>query len=147
MRSLLILTGLLVGLAGCSAFTGPDTRRVVGLIGEGGSDLRAIVAPDTVQVDVSFTATVNSFGSSTCTTPDGVDLTLTPAEARVTPYDRVPADRQVVCTADISLRPHPVELRFTRPGLATIVVQGQVIDPSSGRRISGTVTKQLLVLP
>ncbi len=47
MRQLLILTGALVGLAGCSTFTGPDTRRVVGLIDAGGFGLPTIVAPDT----------------------------------------------------------------------------------------------------
>jgi len=78
MRQLLILTGALVGLAGCSTFTGPDTRRVVGLIDAGGFGLPTIVAPDTVPVGGSFTVTVHSFGSSSCTTPDGVDLTLTP---------------------------------------------------------------------
>ena len=147
MRHLLILTGVLVGLAGCSTFTGPDTRRVVGLIDAGGFGLPTIVAPDTVQVGGSFTVTVHSFGSSSCTTPDGVDLTLTPTEARVTPYDRVPADRRAVCTADLSPRPHPVELRFPRAGPAIIVAQGEVIDVSTGQRTSGSVTKQLLVLP
>jgi hypothetical protein len=65
----------------------------------------------------------------------------------VTPYDRVPADRQTVCTADLGARPHPVELRFTRPGLAIIVVHGKVIDANTGRRTAGTVTKQVTVLP
>ena len=65
----------------------------------------------------------------------------------MTPYDRVPADRRTVCTADLSPRPHPVQLRFTRAGSALIVAQGEVIDASTGQRTSGRVTKQLLVLP
>jgi hypothetical protein len=146
MLRLLLLTGM-VGLAGCSTLTGPDTRRVVGLIDAGGSSLSTIVAPDTVQAGATFTATVHSFGSSSCTTPDGVELTLAPTEARVTPYDRVPADRRAVCTADLSPHPHPVELRFTRAGLAIIVAQGEVIDATTRRRTPGAVTKQLLVLP
>ena len=146
MRRLLIPI-VLAGLAGCSTLTGPDTRRVVGLIDAGGSAFPTIVAPDTVQLGHSFTATVHSFGSSGCTTPDGVELTLTPAEARVTPYDRVPADRRTICPADLSAHPHPVELRFTRAGLAIIVAQGEIINTSTGRRSPGAVTKQILVLP
>jgi hypothetical protein len=145
MRHLLILTGLLVGLAGCSTPTGPDHRRVIGFI-NGGS----IVAPDTVQVGSWFTATVHTFGSS-CTKPDGVELTLRPSEAQVTPYDLVsiPTDSRSVCTADLRAHPHPVELRFTRAGPAVIVALGQVevIDGDIPRWTQGAVTKQLVVLP
>jgi hypothetical protein len=139
-------SAVLVGLAGCSVITGPDSRRVVGLIDASGTGIPTIVAPDTVQAGSSFTATVHSFGSSSCTTPDGVGLTLTPTEARVTPYDRVPADSRVACTADFSPRPHPVELRFTRAGPATIVALGDVFTSPTGRT-PGAVTKRLVVLP
>jgi hypothetical protein len=145
MRRLLTLTGVLVGLAGCFSF-GPDTRRVVGTIDAGGGGFPTIVAPDTVQVGSSFTATIHSFGSSSCTTPDGVALSLSASEARVTPYDLVPADNGVACTADIAPHSHSVELRFTRAGLATIVALGQVFDRSADGRSPGTVTKQLVVL-
>lgn len=145
MQRLLVLTGMLSGLAGCSIF-GPDSRRVIGTIDASGTGIRTIVAPDTVQAGVSFTATIHTFGSSSCITPDGVGLTLTPSEARVTPYDLVPASGGVVCTMDYAARPHPVELRFTSAGSATIVALGQVFDRSASGRIPGTVTKQLVVL-
>jgi hypothetical protein len=141
------LTVALVGLAGCSSITGSDTRRVVGLINPGVTLPGTIVAPDTVQAGVSFRVTVYSFGSSSCVTPDGVDLTLKPTEARVTPFDRVPADPGTVCTADIAVHPHLVELRFTEPGLARIVAQGDVIEASSSRRVRGSVVKELQVVP
>jgi hypothetical protein len=147
MRRLLTVIGVLVALPGCSTPTELDHRRVIGVIEFAGA-IATIVAPDTVQVGNSFTATVNSLGSSSCTTPDGVELTLTPSEARVTPYDLVPeADSRAVCTADLAARPHPVELRFTKAGPATIVAQGLVWDVSTDRRTHGTVTKQLVVLP
>jgi hypothetical protein len=146
MRHLLILTGLLVGLAGCSTPTGPDHRRVIGFI-NGGS----IVAPDTVQVDSWFTATILTFGSSSCTRPDGAELTLRPSEAQVTPYDLVsiPTDSRSVCTADLAPHPHPVKLRFTTAGPAIIVVLGEVevMDADFMRWTQGAVTKQLVVLP
>src|SRR5687768_8491067 len=97
MRRLLTVIGVLVALPGCSTPTELDHRRVIGVIEFAGA-IATIVAPDTVQVSNSFTATVNSLGSSSCTTPDGVELTLTPSEARVTPYDLVPeADSRAVC--------------------------------------------------
>jgi hypothetical protein len=146
MRRLLTLIGVLVGLAGCSILTGPDTRRVIGLIDGSGTGIPTIVAPDTVQAGSSFTATIHSFGSSSCTTPDGVTLTLLPSEARVTPYDRVPGDGPVACTTDFAPRPHPVQLRFTSTGPATIVALGQVFHQSGQGLTPGTVTKQLVVI-
>jgi PPE-repeat protein len=146
MRRPLILTGVLVVFAGCSIITGPDTRRVIGTIDASGTGIPTIVAPDTVQAGSSFTATIHSFGSSSCTTPDGVALTLLPSEARVTPYDLVPADGPIACTADFAPRPHPVELRFTSTGPATIVALGQVFHQNGQGLTPGTVTKQLVVV-
>jgi hypothetical protein len=105
-----------------------------------------IEAPDTVRLGVTFDAIVNSFGSSSCTTPDGVKLTLEPAVARVIPFDRVPADNSVACTADISPRPHPVELRFTELGTATIVAEGMTYR-ENGERVRATASKAVIVVP
>jgi hypothetical protein len=127
----------------CLASTDSETGRVVGLIGLGTT---TIEAPDTVQVGATFIATVNSFGSSTCTTPDGVELTLRPAEARVTPYDRITIEKDAVCTADLAPVPHRVQLQFTQPGAATIVAEGMV-EQASGGRARGTVTKAVVVVP
>jgi hypothetical protein len=143
---LLILVAILAAVAGCSTISGPNTRRVVGTIDPSGTGTRTIMAPDTVQAGRAFTATIYSFGSSSCTTPDGVALTLGPSEARVTPYDLVPASNNVACTADFAARPHSVELRFTSAGPATIVVSGRVFNPSGSGQIPGTVTKQLVVI-
>jgi hypothetical protein len=145
MRRLFALTGMLAGLAGCSIL-GPDNRRVIGTIDASGTGIPTIVAPDTVQVGSSFTATIHTFGSSSCTTPDGVALTLTPSEARVTPYDLVPADNGIACTADYAPHSHQVELSFTSAGPATIVALGQVFHRSAPGLIPGTVSKQLVVL-
>jgi hypothetical protein len=148
MRLLLIVTGVLAGLAGCSSPTGPDSQRVIGLIDLASPGFPTIVAPDTVQVDTWFTATVHTFGNR-CTKPDGVELTLAPSEARVTPYVRVPApDSRAVCTMELGAHPHPVELRFTRAGPAVIVALGQVevIDDGAARQIPGVVIKQLVVV-
>jgi hypothetical protein len=139
----IVVIAVLAGAAGCGLFE-PDSRRVVGLI-DPGLGVQTIEAPDTVRVDVAFAATVNTFGSSNCTIPDGVRLTLGPSEARVIPYDRIPRGDEV-CTAEISPLPHPVELRFTSAGAAAIVAEGVVALPAGGVG-RGTVTKALVVVP
>jgi hypothetical protein len=140
-----VLVAIAVMTTACS--TEPDTERVVGII-DADPSIPTIVAPDTVQAGVRFAATVNTFGSSSCTTPDGVDLTLEAATAHVTPYDRVlvnPDDG--ACSADMAPQPHPVDLLFTAPGEASIVVEGRVFTPTSNVTIPGTVTKAVVVLP
>ena len=130
----------------CFAFTNSETGLVVGII-QTGVRGPTIEAPDTVRRGAAFGAVVNTFGSSSCSSADGVKLTLGPAEARVTPYDRVPTGNDVVCTADISPLPHPVTLHFTKRGAAAIVAVGMVIDQTSGERIRGEVTKAVFVIP
>jgi hypothetical protein len=134
---------LALGSVSCG-LVDPDTRRIVGFIDADPSS--TIEAPDTVRLGLAFAATVNSFGSSGCTTPDGVKLTLGPAEARVIPFDRVPADNSVACPGDVSPRPHPVELHFTELGTATIVAEGMT-HGENGERVRGTVAKAIVVVP
>jgi hypothetical protein len=99
-----------------------------------------------VRLGLTFATTVNSFGSSGCTTPDGVKLTLEPGEARVIPFDRVPADNGVACSGDVSPRPHPVELHFTKLGSASIVAEGMT-HGEDGERVRGTVSRSVVVVP
>ena len=130
----------------CFLSTDSETGRVVGIISTGGPGQTVIEAPDTVRLGAAFGAIVNSFGSSSCTTPDGVKLTLEPSEARVIPFDRIPGSNEVPCTADIAPMPHPVELRFTELGTATIVAEGMVYG-TNDERVRGTVTKAVVVVP
>jgi hypothetical protein len=131
----------------CFASTDSETGRVVGIISSR-SRVFTIEAPDTVRAGVAFGAVVNTFGSSTCTMPDGVELMLGPAEARVVPYDlETTPGEGFACTADLAARPHPVELRFTEAGLARIVAAGTVVDEESRERKPGEVTKTVVVVP
>ncbi len=129
----------------CFLSTDSETGRVVGIISTD-DDVPTIEAPDTVQLGAAFGAVVYSVGSSSCTTPDGVKLTLEPAEARVVPFDRVPSDDDVVCTLEISPRPHPIELHFTQLGTAAIVAEGMTYQ-ANGERVRATVTKHVMVVP
>ena len=145
MAHLTAVIGAISIATSCFAFTDSETGRVVGIISSGGGGPTVIEAPDTVRVGVAFTATVNSFGNS-CTTPDGVKLTLEPARARVIPFDRVPTEDDVVCAEILRGLPHPVELQFTAPGTATIVADGMVYGPNF-EQVRGTVTKAVVVVP
>jgi hypothetical protein len=143
VRHLIVVIAVLAAATGCG-LNDPDTRRIIGII-DANPSTATIQAPDTVQLGAAFTATVTTLGSG-CTTADGVKLTLQPAEARVIPFDRIPADDDAVCAAILQPLQHPVELRFTAPGTATIVAEGRVygttFDP-----VRGTVTKAVVVVP
>jgi hypothetical protein len=78
-----VVVAVLAGAAGCGLFE-PDSRRRVGLI-DAGFGVPTIEAPDSVRAGVGFSATVNTFGSQSCYTADGVRLTLAATEARVVP--------------------------------------------------------------
>jgi hypothetical protein len=130
----------------CFASVNSETGLIVGVI-HTGVPLATIEAPDTVRWGAAFGAVVNTFKSSSCSSPEGVKLTLRPAEARVTPYDRVPAETDDACTSDASANAHPFTLRFRQLGVATIVAVGMVIDETSGQRKHGEVTKAVVVVP
>jgi hypothetical protein len=92
-----------------------------------GPFLKTIIAPDTVGPESTLTITINSFGSSSCTQPDGIDSAATSAGVRIVPYDRVPTGA-VACTADFASRPHPVQLTVPPSGALVIRAVGRVGD-------------------
>jgi hypothetical protein len=139
------VVGALSVATSCFFSSDSETGRVVGIINTGGSGTTVIEAPDTVRLGATFAAIVNSFGNG-CTTPDGVKLTLLPAEARVIPFDRVPTDDDVICADYLAALPHPVALHFTQQGTATIVADGMVYG-TNFERARGTVSKTVVVVP
>jgi len=115
-------------IAGCSLLEDNGTERVIGEIltdSTMGPFLKTIIAPDSVNADSNLTITINSFGSSSCTTPDGVEMTATFTMVRVIPYDRVPTGARG-CTADFATRPHPVDIQFPSSGVLIIRAVGRV---------------------
>jgi hypothetical protein len=119
------------------------TDRTVGIITNGYS-AQVIKAPDTVSANQSFEITVYSFGSSSCTIPDHVDLDISGLRATITPHDR--SSGQFTCTSDIAARPHPVQLRFGHPGIATIHVIGTVFN-DAGESVTGSAYHTIVVRP
>jgi hypothetical protein len=124
-----------VGLAGILACSDPnDTRRVIGLIDAGGEPASTVDLPNDAVRGQPLEVTVYTFGSSSCTTPDGAGLEVEGLVARITPYDLVPANTSVACTADMARFAHPVTLRFYREGVATLRIVGWT-SHSEGRAL------------
>jgi hypothetical protein len=122
MNRRLAVPTLLALAAACSGLADPGSRRVPGLIDTGGGDDRALAVPDTVAAGAPFTVT--TFGSSSCTRPDGAELEVRGLVAEVVPYDRDATGAQV-CTDDLRAYPRAVTVRFAGPGQAVVRVRGR----------------------
>ena len=136
----LLLLALAVTASGCTSPTRPSSRRVVGIIDNGGTGIDPLVMPDTVYIGAPFVATVTTFGSA-CDTPDGMDVQTTALVADVTPYDLLPPTG-TVCIAILRASPRPVQLTFATAGAAVVRLHG--------RRYSGgdlTLTRSVVVQP
>jgi hypothetical protein len=116
-------------LAACSSNgTEPDEwRRVVGQIEPSLSSVQAVRVPAAAVVNVPFSITINTVGSSTCTRADGAAAAVAGQLALVTPYDRIAPDG-TGCTRDLRAFPRDVSLRFSSPGEARIRVQARGLD-------------------
>ncbi len=127
MSKLVNATGLLAVSAAvleCTLPTRPEWLLVRGNINPEFGEV--LVLPDTVQVDRAFGAVVTTFGSSTCTRPNGATITVNGHTAEIVPYDSVPApDRNLVCTADLRAFPRTVTLRFRASGVWTVRLIGR----------------------
>ena len=132
-----LLAVLLV--SSCALVTNPDGwRRVIGNVNPALSSMQMVNLPTEAAVNVPFTVTVTTLGSSSCTRADGADVVTNGLTATITPYDRV-APPNTPCTRDLRGFPHPVQLRFATAGSARINV--------IGRDGSGQTTTHEFVLP
>lgn len=126
-----VLAALLV--CACSTFTGPPGwSRVIGTVNPALSSQQMVNLPTEARVNVPFTVTVTTLGSSSCTRADGADVVVSGRTATITPYDRV-APPDTPCTRDLRGFPHQVQLRFATAGEARINVIGR---DGSGKTVS-----------
>lgn len=156
--AILVAAALLA--AGCSETTAPAGKRVVGILEwiQDGPDASVatlhetdpfptvLVAPDTVQAGVSFTAKITTIGPSTCWKADGAEVKAEAAAAVVTPYDVTAEGEEVACGSALVELPRDVEFRFTDRGQAVIRVTGRKVvgmDVQGGTQI--TVEKRVHV--
>ena len=137
--------GVALGAAALGACGGPtdaDALRVVGVISPGRGAPSAAAVPDTVRAGVPFEVRVTTYGSGSCTRPDGAAVRVAGLVAEVTPYDREPT--RGACTDDIAAYPRPAAVRFDVPGQAVVRVIGR-----ASRNSDSTVTAEarLVVVP
>jgi len=131
-RASLVLAALTALGVACTGVTEPEWVRVPGLVLSGPPPLSSLIAPDTVVAGEPFQITVTTFGSSTCTQPDGYDLLLTSSRADIVPFDRT-AVGAIVCTDDLHSFPRTLLLTFTTVGQAEIQVEGRGFDDRPAR--------------
>ena len=126
MRRLAMLFGCAV-LVSCSSPTSPDDLERLGLIMKGDPSMTSLVAPGTVQRGASFVVTVGTFGSGSCTHPDGYDLTAGSNWAEIRVYDSY-SPPGTPCTLDLRRFSREVVLRFDRTGIARVTLIGRGED-------------------
>jgi hypothetical protein len=111
---------LLALIAGCGLASDPlegPPERVPGEIDS--EDSNTLIVPDTVRAGIPFKVTVNTRGSSSCTSPADVQVTMRGDTTELIPYDNVSSG---MCTADYAAIRHDVELRLERDGHAVVRV-------------------------
>ncbi|HUR94092.1 MAG TPA: hypothetical protein VMY76_05885 [Gemmatimonadales bacterium] len=136
-----------VGLVmSCGSPTEPTTRLVFGTIDKSRSSAPVLVAAGQPRVGRAFSVTVNTVGSSSCTTAVGGEVMVTDDLARIVPYDRVPAPgHDTLCTDDFVIHPRDFLLVFHAIGPARVRVVGFTAASAASRLDSLEV--QLTVEP
>lgn len=123
------LSFLIAFLAGCSSTTdpNPDRERVIGIIGiyQGKTTPGVLLVPDTVALGSTFKVTITTYGSSSCTRPNGAEVIIKDGVAEIIPYDYKITSG--FCTADLRAFPRDVQLRFGARGEALVRVQGRSV--------------------
>lgn len=86
------------------------------------NDTAQIALPSTVHRGQSFSVTVTTFAGGCRQQSAGTDVSVRGSVAVVRPYHLL--HRSDVCTDDLLLIPHTVQLRFDQPGSATVQFAG-----------------------
>lgn len=110
----------MIVLAGC----GPE--EILGWV-------RAVEAPDTVQVEQRFSVFVTTVGPHGCWRRERTEVTVSGLTATIVPYD---VDTGRECTQMVVEITHTAELSFAQAGVALIRVRGR---DATGSEISVVV--------
>lgn len=120
----LVLSFALVTLAaGCDALTGPDERRMVGILSVEEHEAPAIKLPAVVKAGEEFVVTVTTMWSSGCARKGNTAVSMDGPTAVITPYDIITEARNQVCTGALQSFHHTVTLRFDEPGNGRVLVR------------------------
>jgi hypothetical protein len=149
-----------VTAAGCSAISETDSDRQIGIVELRGNFTvgastwdpfthTTISAPDTVQVNVPFTAVITTIGFSGCWREDGARVDRGARLATVTPYDFVVRDENggpTFCTAVLVSLPRDVQITFSQAGTATLRVRGRVVTNGELSSDEETVVEKTILV-
>jgi hypothetical protein len=134
IRQLVTYPVLIVSALGCRIVTSPvESTREFGVIRYPFLSSLPIFVTETPRVGVPVTVIVNTYGSSSCIRPDGMDVVYSGREVQLTPWDRI--SRAGACTDDLAAHPHHATLTFAEPGPATITARGYLMEEGGGRRL------------
>lgn len=123
MRTIAAVSIIALAAAGCDILE-PGWSRRLGLVVEDLPHFSSLIAPDAVTRGTPFQITASTFGSSSCTQPDGYEVDALPSAAEVRLYDRL-APSGTACTADFGSFPRTLTLQFDQAGTAEIRVIGR----------------------
>ena len=112
-----------LSLSGCSLLTDVGWSRRPGLVLDGPPPMTSLVVPAAVR-GVPFEVTASSFGSSSCTRPDGYEIDATSEGISIRLYDRT-ASGLTACTAHMHRFPRTITLTLDQVGVAEISVIGR----------------------
>lgn len=141
------LSAMVVGvtLGACTLLTGPDGKRVVGIVewstsgsSSAASPLSDVVekpvleAPDTVSAGVPFDMVVRTYGADGCWSEAGAEISVTALTMTVTPYDRREQRAEHLCTMAVVRLPRTVRASFSERGEGVVRVTGRKVLTGSG---------------
>jgi hypothetical protein len=116
--------GLVALVLGCDSLTGPEEKRVAGIIAGVNPDDPHIVVPDTVQAGKAFTVAVRTYGLKGCVRKGETEIQAGDREAVVLPYNvKLAGDN--ACSDVMQVLEHTATLQFNRTGTARVVVIGR----------------------
>jgi hypothetical protein len=117
---------LAVVAASCGGLFDPDDEwtREPGRLHPEISAIQMLQMPTQATAGVPFEITVTTRGSSSCTRPDGMTVSVSGLTADVTPWDQV-APQRTPCTDDLAAFPRTGTVRFDVAGSATIRLHGR----------------------
>ena len=122
---------MLAGAAACADPNEPDDwSRTAARLYPSLSSTQVIAAPLEVNVGESFTVTVTSRGSSSCTRADGMDVSFRGNVVDLVPWDLV-APQHVACTDDLHAFLHHATVVGATAGPLVIRAHGRVTDEHS----------------
>lgn len=116
------LAVLLLAASGCELVTGLEGGSRLAYIAGFDDDDPHVTVPATVQAGAPFTVRVRTYGGG-CVSKGATHVLLEGATATVVPYDRHSGAQ--VCTHELLMFEHAVEITFDAPGLAEVVVRGR----------------------